>query len=187
MWYVSGKAAADRGDWPAALADWRESLARSPRRLVVIARFASDRVRPPELFREKGLPDDPAIWFAVVPQFLPDTTDPERADWMRAIAARCSRTEPDKVVGFVAWGSALEELTDMPGAIGVWRRSIDRFPDDMPLRDRLAARLEAEELYEDALPALEWLTDRQPDNGTYRDRLAATKHGLKLKADIDRP
>ena len=184
VWFVCGKVAADRGDWPRALADWRESLARDPRRLAAIGR-AAGRV-PPDEFRAKGLPDDPAIWFAIAPQLFHDKSDPARADWMRAIAARCSRTEPMNVAGFVAWGSALEEVKDAPGAIAAWRRATDRFPTVSSLRDRFAAFLEAEELYEDALPVLEWLTARKPD-GTNQHRLTATQHALKLKADINRP
>src|SRR5439155_11484228 len=61
VWYVCGKGEADRGDWPAALADWRESLARSPKRLGAIARTAAGRV-PPEQFRAGALPDDPTVW-----------------------------------------------------------------------------------------------------------------------------
>lgn len=186
VWFVCGKAAAVRGDWPTALADWRESLARSPRRLAAIARAASDRVRPEE-FRAKALPDDPAIWYAVVRPLFPDANDPERPKWLRAIADRCARTAPDTVAGYTAWASALEELGDMPEAIRVWRRATEQFPDDVPLRDRLSRRLMSEELYEEALPVLEWLTANRPDDGNYRNWLIATRHALKLKADINRP
>ena len=82
-------------------------------------------------------------------------------------------------------GSALEELRDGPRAIRVWRRAAERFPDDVVVRDRLARRLEAEELYEEALPELEWLTARQPSNSGFGHRLAGAKHALKLKAEID--
>lgn len=186
VWYVAGKAAAGRNDWSMALADWREALARSPRRLVAIARTASGRV-PPTLFRDKALPDDPAVWFAVMPQFFPGETAPGRAEWLRAIVARCTRAEPDAVPGFMAWGSALEELGNSPDAVRVWRRAIERFAADVPLHNRLAARLEAEELYEEALPVLEWLTVHEPASGGYRDRLTAAKHALKLKSEIDAP
>jgi hypothetical protein len=67
------------------------------------------------------------------------------------------------------------------------RRAVERFPAEVTLRDRLAKRLEAEELFEEALPVLERLTDHQPENGGFRHRLSAAKHALKLKADIDRP
>jgi hypothetical protein len=106
---------------------------------------------------------------------------------MRAIDERSTRREPESVAGFLAWGSALEELSDGPGAIRVWRRGVERHPDDVQLHDRLAARLEAEELFEDALPVLEWLAAHRPGVGNYGHRLAAAKHALALKADIDRP
>ena len=46
-------------------------------------------------------------------------------------------------------------------------------------------RLEAEELYEEALPVLEWLTTHEPDTGSYAARRSAAKHALKLKAEIN--
>jgi tetratricopeptide (TPR) repeat protein len=186
VWYVSGRAAAERGDWSTALADWHEMLALSPRRLAAIARIASGRVSSTE-FRERALPDRPAIWFAVTPQLFLDESAPGRSDWLRAIVDRCARTEPESVAGFVAWGSALEDLHDASAALHVWRRGVERFPEDVPLRDHLAARLEAEERYEEALPVLEWLTARESTRGDYRQRLAAAKHALELKAVIDGP
>ena len=39
----------------------------------------------------------------------------------------------------------------------------------------------------EALPVLEWLVERHPNRGDFRDRLDATRHALKLKADIDGP
>ena len=127
VWYICGRAAAARGDWSTALADWRESLVRSPRRLTAIARLAAGRVSPEE-FRIQALPDDPALWFAVVPQLFPDETASGRADWMRTIDERSNRREPESVAGYVAWGSALEELADGPAAIRVWRRAVERYP-----------------------------------------------------------
>jgi O-antigen ligase/tetratricopeptide (TPR) repeat protein len=186
VWYVCGMVEADRGDWDTALADWRESLARSPRRLAPIGRAAAGRV-PPGQFRARTLPDDPVLWFAVAPQLFPDAAAPGRADWLRAIDTRYSRHEPESVAGFLAWGSTLEELSNSAAAIRAWRRALERFPNDLQLHDRLAARLETDEFYAEALPILEWLTGREPDRGDFRHRLAATKHALKLKAEIDGP
>jgi tetratricopeptide (TPR) repeat protein len=186
VWYVCGRIAASRGDWSEALADWRASLVRSPRRLTAIARLAAGRVSPEE-FRSKGLPDDPALWFAATPQLFPDETAPGRAAWMRTIDERSTRREPESVGGFLAWGSALEDLSDGPGALRVWRRAVERYPDDVQLHDRLAASLEAEELFEEAVPVLEWLAAHRPEVGNYGHRLAAAKHALALKAEIDRP
>jgi tetratricopeptide (TPR) repeat protein len=186
VWYVCGTVAAAHGDWSTALADWRESLTRSPRRLAAIGRAAAGRVSP-DRFRSEALPDDPALWYAVMPQLFPDNSAPGRTDWLRAIDARYTREEPSAVAGYLAWGSALEELRDVSAALKVWRRAVDQFPADVRLRDELSRHLEAEELYSEALPVLEWLIAHQPNNGGYPHRLAAAKHALKLMAEIDRP
>jgi tetratricopeptide (TPR) repeat protein len=186
VWYASGAAAAARGDWPAAFADWRESLTRSPRRLPAIARAAAGRV-PPEQFRAAALPDDLELWFAATPFLFPDPLDPRRAEWLNALAARgAAGPEPGTPAGFLAWASALEDLGEAETELGVLRRAAGRFPDEVPVRDRLAGRLEAAELYDEAVPVLEWLMARQPDNRRFPDRLEAARHALKLKADIDR-
>jgi tetratricopeptide (TPR) repeat protein len=184
VWYVAGKAAADRGDWGAALADWHEALARSPVRLAAIARRAAGHVAP-ERFREQALPDDPAVWFAVIPQLFGDNAA-ERVKWLRAIDERCSRREPETTFGFAAWASALDELDDASGAIRVGQRAISRFPDDEELHNRLAARLETEDRYEEAQSVLEWLIQHQPEQSNYRTRLAAVRHALDLKAQLNR-
>jgi tetratricopeptide (TPR) repeat protein len=184
VWYVCGKAAADRGDWPTALADWKQSLTLAPRRLPPIARTVAGNVAP-DVFRAKGLPDDPALWYAATPHLFPDSNDPERAKWLRAIVDRCARTEPTSAQGFMAWGSALEELKEGPASVRVWRRAVELYPDNIPLRNFQATRLEAEEMYEDAIPVLEWLIEKRPDDWPYPVRLAAAKHALKLKAEIN--
>ena len=119
---------------------------------------------------------------------FPDPDDPARAAWLRATAGRWeSGPEPAALAGFTGWASTLEELGDGTGAVRVWRRAVERFPEETAPRDRLAARLEAEELYEEAVPVLEWLTARHPSHGGYAQRLEAARHALKLKSDIDRP
>lgn len=187
VWYLSGWVAADRGDWGGAVADWRESLARSPRRLGPIVRRLQDRL-PPERIRAEVLPDDPEVWHAAAPFLFPSGTDLARREWLRVVASRwASGPEPATPQRFAAWGGVLEELGDGPASLAVARRAAERFPDDFATRDRLASRLEAEELYEEAVPVLEWLQSRRPENRDLIDRLAAAKHALKLKADIDRP
>jgi len=184
-WFASGRAAADRGDWPAAVADWRESLARSPAWLGPITRRAATRLSPDEL-RARLLPDDPDAWLAATPFVFPESDAPARTTWLRATADRwAARPEPTTVAGFVGWASALEGAGDPAAAARVWRRAVERFPDERDPRDRLAARLEADELYTEAAPVLEWLTVRHPDRGDYQTRLEAVRHALKLKAAID--
>jgi O-antigen ligase/tetratricopeptide (TPR) repeat protein len=187
VWYTAGNVAADRGDWPAAISDWQESLSRSPKWIAVVTRRAATHLSPEEL-RTRLLPDDPAVWFAATRFVFADSADPARVAWLKATANRWEAgPEPAALAGFVAWATTLEELGDGTGAVRVWRRAVERFPEETTPRDRLAARLEAEELYEEAVPVLEWLAARHPNNGGYSHRLEAARHALKLKADIDRP
>jgi hypothetical protein len=186
IWYTSGRVAADQGDWSSALADWRESLVRSPKWLGVIARRAATHFTPDEL-RTRLLPDDPAVWFAATRFVFPDPDDLARVAWLRVTANRWEAgPEPAALAGFVAWATTLEELDDGTAALRVWRRAVERFPEETTPRDRLATRLEAEELYEEAAPVLEWLAARHPKNSDYGHRLEAARHAIKLKADIDR-
>jgi tetratricopeptide (TPR) repeat protein len=189
VWYLSGAAALARGEFDAAWADWRESLRRSPRRLGLIAQRAA-RVLPPDQVRTRILPDDPAAWAAATEDVFPDpAADPAgRRAWLRAAADRwAAGPAPEAPAGWVAWASALEQLGDVGGALTVWRGAVEKFPDAMEVRDRLAARLEAEELYEEAVPHLERLAAQPGWGGYYVDRLAAARHGVKLRRDIEGP
>jgi tetratricopeptide (TPR) repeat protein len=187
VWYAAGRAAALRGDWDAALADWHESLVRSPRRLDVIVRRAAKRL-PPAGLRSRLLPDDPAVWLDATPLLFPREDDPARRDWLRATADRwASGPEPRDAAGLLDWAETLRELGDLPAAISACRRAVDHFPEETPPHDRLAQLLEADEQYEAALPLLEWLVDREPKRTEYRDRLDAAHHALKLKAEINGP
>ncbi len=182
--YAAGRASALNGDREAAIANWNESLARSPRRLYSIVRRAA-RLFPPDEIRARILPDDPAEWVAVTPILFPDAQDPAREDWLKAAVKRwATGPAPTETKEFIAWATTLETLGD-PSATQVWQQAINRFPDEPAPRNRLAQRWESDERYDEALPLLEWLTERFPNDGDYRDRLAATRHALKLQADID--
>jgi tetratricopeptide (TPR) repeat protein len=189
VWYLSGAAALDRGEFDAAWADWRESLRRSPRRLGLIARQAA-RVLPPDQVRTRVLPDDPAAWAAVTADVFPDpNADPDgRRAWLRAAADRwAAGPAPENPAGWVAWASTLEQLGDDRAALTVWRGAVERFPESVEVRDRLAARLEADELDEEAIPHLERLTAAYPGRGDYAERLAAARHAVKLRREIGGP
>ncbi len=187
VWYTSGRAAANRGDWSGAMTDWRESLARSPKRVEPIIRRAATHFPPAEL-RTRLLPDDPAAWFAATRFVFPHTDDPQRRTWLKATADRwAGGTEPQTVARFAGWATVLEELGEEAAAVRVWRRAVEKFPEETLPHDRLALRLEADELYEEAVPELEWLLAHHPDHDEYRNRLEATHHALKLKAVINRP
>lgn len=185
VWYASGRSAADRGDWAAAVADWRESLRRSPKRLRPIVVRAATHM-PPEAIRSQLLADDPAAWLAATPFVFASSVNPNRTPWLRAVADRwAAGPEPTELAGFAGWAGALEELGDWTAAGRVWGRAAELFPDSPQPRDRMAARLESLEQYEEAVPLLEWLAARAPDREEYAERLAAARHALKLKAEIN--
>jgi tetratricopeptide (TPR) repeat protein len=191
-WYLSGAAALANGEPDRAWADWRESLRRSPRRLGPVVRLAVAAGLSPEQIRTRVLPDDPAVWVAAADViFANPTADPGvRQVWFRVAVERW-RTDaangrfPETLDGWEAWATAEDELNDPPAALAVWRLAAVRHPDDPDVRDRLAARLEAEELYAEAVPHLHWLTTRRPDRANYRDRLDAARHALELQRWID--
>ncbi|WP_439621511.1 O-antigen ligase family protein [Gemmata sp.] len=187
VWYASGRSAAAANDWPAAAADWRESLARSRKRLQPIVALAGSGLTPDEV-RTRILPDDPDAWLAAAPYLFAPSDDAGRERWYGAIASRCSTgPEPDTLPGYFAWTTALEHLGDRDELLRVWRKVADRFPESVPARSGLAAALEDDELYDEAVPVLEWLIAQKPDSSEFRLRLEAARHALKLKAEIGGP
>jgi len=185
-WYVAGRTALDRNDLPTAAVEFRASLARSPKYLEAIIRAARTRFTPDEL-RTQLLPDDPALWSAAVPFVFPIPNDPARVVWLKATADRwATGAEPGTLAAFTDWATVLEQLGDGLAAVKVWRRAVERFPSEATVRDRFAACLEGEELYEEAQSVLESLVAQHPERRDLRHRLEAVRHALKLKADIDR-
>jgi tetratricopeptide (TPR) repeat protein len=185
VWYTGGVVAAERGDWPTACADWRESLRRSPRYLAPIVSRCAGRLSPPEILASVLL-DDPALGFAATPLVFPRPDSPGRGEWLSTLAQRWSVVEPATLSGYRNWAEAARAI-DSAAEERVWRRAVERFPGEVEPRDGLAALLEAEERYADAVPVLEWLVSRLPDDRAYHDRLAAARHALRLKAEIDGP
>ncbi|VTT99461.1 membrane protein : Putative membrane protein OS=Rhodopirellula sallentina SM41 GN=RSSM_04202 PE=4 SV=1: O-antigen_lig [Gemmataceae bacterium] len=187
VWYASGRSAAAANDWSAAAADWRESLARSRKRLQPIVALAGSRLTPDEI-RTRILPDEPDVWLAAVPYLFAPPDDAGRERWYGAIAARCSAgPEPTTLAGYFAWATALEHLGDRDELLRVWRAAADRFPESVPARSGLAAALEDDERYDEAVPVLEWLIGQKPDSAEFRLRLEAARHALKLQAEINAP
>jgi tetratricopeptide (TPR) repeat protein len=182
VWYLSGAGALARGDRDAAWDDWRESLRRSPARLELVVRGATPHLTAEDL-RTRVLPDDPAVWVAAA-KFVDGET---KAKWLRAATGLWASSHPERENGWIAWAEALEELGEPAEALEVWRDGNKRFPESVTLSDRLAARLEAEERYGEALPLLEWLSRQNPENGNFRDRLDAALHAQKLRREIGVP
>jgi tetratricopeptide (TPR) repeat protein len=185
VWYFSGAAALARGDLDAAWADWKECLGRAPRRLAALVRQAGPHLSPDQL-RARILPDDPALWVAALAELNLDHD--ARAQWLRAAVARfAAGPEPERPDGWLAWASADEQLDDRPAALVVLRRAVERFPESVEVRDKLAAALHAEELDAEAVGHLEWLLARHPAEQSFRDRLDAARHAVELRRIIDTP
>jgi tetratricopeptide (TPR) repeat protein/O-antigen ligase len=185
VWYFSGAAAFARGEFEAAWADWKECLSRSPRRLTAIVRQANGHLSPDQL-RARVLPDDPTVWVTALGAM--DLDGDARTGWLRTAAVRfAAGPEPDRAAGWLAWASAEEQLGDRPGSIAVLRRAVERFPESIEVRDRLAAVLHAEELDDEAVGHLEWLLTRRPTDPDFRDRLDAARHAVELRRIIDTP
>ena len=187
VWYLAGSAALARGDLDAACENWRESLRRDPRRLALIVRAASRHLGAAEL-RDRVLGGEPVLVVAAAEYLDADG----RRTFLRFAADRWrtradGRTLPSTKDELAAWATAHERLRELPAAVGVWKAALERFPDSERLRDRLAAALEADERYEEAVPHLERLLGRNPRDGSLRDRLDAARHALALKRQIDAP
>jgi tetratricopeptide (TPR) repeat protein len=179
VWYASGRSA--------AAADCRESLARSRKRLQPIVWLAGSHLTPDEV-RTRILPDEPDAWLAAVPYLFAPSDAAGRERWYGAIAARGrAGPEPATLAGYFAWTTALDHLGERDELLGVWRKAADRFPDSVPARSGLAAALEGDELYDEAVPVLEWLIGQKPDSAEFRLRLEAARHALKLRAEIAAP
>ena len=123
---------------------------------------------PPDELRTRVLPDDPAVWLAAADLLFAAPEDaPRRRAYVRAAADRW-RAGPGPATpdGWLDWGRADEELGDDAAALAVWRQAAERFPQSDAIRDRLAARLEADEEYAAALPLLADLRAPTPRGGT---------------------
>lgn len=193
IYYLSGLKALEAGQRSTAWADWKEALSRSSSVLGSIAR-ATRRPWPPdgqplslEELQTHVLPDRPLLWVETANVLYPDRTSrsEERRSLLQSAHNRWRKgPNPSSAYEWRIWGDVCEELGDNESTLEVYRRGYEAFPDDQPLRDRLATRLEAEELYAEALPHLQWLRLKQPQRLDLRDRLDAAHHALKLQQDI---
>ncbi len=187
VWFASGRAAAARGDWAAALEDWKESLARSPKQLPAMTFAAAGRF-PPERIRGDLFNNQPELCYSATPFLYPDSTSPERRQWLlTTVEMWAAGPEPQSLAELTKWATALEELEKIADATKIWQIAIQRFPEDAMPRNRLANLLEVEERYQDALVHLEWLAEWAPKTRNITSRLEAARHAIKLKAEIDRP
>ena len=144
----------------------------------------------PERLRAELVPDDVRSQWAAVRYLHPDL-DRDAADRAPYLDAILKRTEPrlDDADGIEL--SILAAVYDERGraddAAAIWARLLTKEPNNPELQDRYAARLEATEQYEEAVPLLEALRRRLPGRPDLQDRLDAARRGQRLQTEIRLP
>jgi len=125
------------------------------------------------------LPDDPVILVAAADDY------PDRARRAPFLMKAAEGERPNATAEqWIAVAKARGELERIAEARGAWERAIALDGDRADAHDGLARLLEAEELYAEALPHLEWLLARRPADADLNLRLIAARHGAKLNRQI---
>lgn len=179
LWFTSGKEAFRHGDFPRALADWRQALTLDAGQLDAVLSRAGQQWSPAEMLRDL-FPHEPALLWAAANRLFPDVArdiDRRRPFLVAAIqASRPDHTGPQ----FAAVALAFEECEQIPEAIVAWRTAVARSPDEARFRDLFSRMLDREERYDEAIPHLEWLRKRRPDP-SIKDRIDRAEHGVRLQ------
>ena len=178
IWYACGVEAAKAGDRAGAVGQWKRSLELSPRQLRPILRAARQTLSSEEILRTL-LPDDPVILLGAA-----DELYPARQSERRPFVERAADGPTNSVPQSVAVATACAELDRIADARRAWARAIELDPDRVASHEGLSRLLEAEELYAEALPQLEWLLAHRPPDAELRLRHRAAVHGAKLQRQI---
>ncbi len=181
IWYAGGVEAAKSGDRDAAVAQWKRSLELSPKQMRPIVRAAKKTLPPEEILRTL-LPDDPVVLLGAADELYPERRSQrmEREPFLKRAAEYSGTT----VAHWTAVALACEELDRTGEARRAWGRAIELDRERPASHESLAKLLEAEELYAEALPELEWLLSRRPNDDALRLRHKAAVHGAKLRREI---
>lgn len=179
LWFTSGKQAFREGDFPRALADWRQALTLDAGQLDAVLSRAGNHWPAAELIRDL-IPREPALLWAAANRLYPDATrDRDRRRPFLEAAILASRPD-DTGPQFAAVALALEECEQIPEALVAWRIACARSPDEARFHDLFSRLLDREERYEEAILHLEWLQARRPDD-SLKDRIDRVRHGVRLQ------
>ena len=183
IWYACGVEAAKAGEPANAIAQWKRSLELSPSQLRPILRTAKQTLSPADILR-MVLPDDPVVLLGAAEELYPDRLKQraERRPFLEraTIGERPGATVPQ----WIAVATACGELERIGDARQAWGRALELDRDGLPAHEGFARFLEAEELYEEALPQLQWLLAKRPTDPDLRLRYKAAVHGAKLQREI---
>ena len=183
IWYACGVEAAKAGEPANAIAQWKRSLELSPKQLRPILRTAKQTLSPADILRML-LPDDPVVLLGAADEFYPDRLKQrtERRPFLeRATTAKRPATT---VPQWIAVATASGELDRIDDARKAWGHAIELDREAVPAHEGFARLLEAEELYDEALPQLQWLLAKRPTDPDLRLRYKAAVHGAKLQREI---
>jgi tetratricopeptide (TPR) repeat protein len=179
VWYARGVEELASGDRTAAEDCWRRSLELGPKWWKAILTASSGLSA--ETLRDRVLGDDPTVLMLAAGERPPG----ERRVFVEG-AARAVDRSGLRPAQLTAAAEACDELDRIPEAARMWARATAERPNSGEVRDAAARWFERLELYAEAVPHLEWLTERSPLDAALRDRLAAARHGAELKRKIGR-
>jgi O-antigen ligase/tetratricopeptide (TPR) repeat protein len=184
IWVACGREALKGGDSTTAQVEWRRALELSPKVLPAVLRSAAGV--SPQTLRDRVLPDDPVVMVAAANALFPDrkTQTTDRRLFLERAADPLPQTKW-KIEQLNAVAVACEELNRPAGAREVFAAALCDNPNDLAVRSAAARWFERMELYDDAIPHLEWLAGRPGPDKTIDDRLDAARHGAKLKRAIE--
>lgn len=183
-WFASGTEAFKRNDFNAATTDWKRSLALNSRQLVPIMKTASNKMKTEEI-RDRLLPDDPSVLLSAADILFPDRVNQkeERRPFLTK-AKKIGESQPNpSTKSLMAMAQIQYETGKREKAMEAWIQAVNSRPNDTNLRQKFAAWLESEELYEALVTELEWLKSK---GFPVTDRLDSARHALDLKAIIDK-
>jgi tetratricopeptide (TPR) repeat protein len=184
LWYALGVEAAAAGDQPLAERSWKQSLTLSPRQLKNILK-AMDRLPTSDL-QSRVLVEDPVVQIEAMNTLYPDARTMAQQRYPFLVKALAAASKPTLTPAQLdAISDSAYELNQPQPARDAWERIIEASTPTPVLHNGAARFYERMEMYDEAIPHLEWLVSYQKSSETYQDRLKAARHGADLFRKID--
>ncbi|HEY2784805.1 MAG TPA: O-antigen ligase family protein [Fimbriiglobus sp.] len=181
-WYAAGVEAYDRGALESAWKKWKRSLELSDRQLAPILEAARKKGITDKQLLDELLPSDAVILMKTADQLYPnpDTEKASRDPFLQRAAEILKTKSSPSVAELEVLARVCENNNDREGARAAWYRAVNADPNNLGLRDRFATWLEGDELFDEAIPQLEFLKAKSYGGDNVRDRVLAAKHSRDL-------